>query len=204
MICARRADGTGTRVELLEGPATNPSLSPDGRLLAFVRQLRPGDSEIFVVELGLVVWGRRRRQNRASSSLRRACKWHRRSHRMDGMLRIRRWNPGRMTTLVSQFPSGDGKWEVPFSGTNVHPRWSRTGDRLSVMDDLARIVEFPVDSTRGMEIAAPLARIQSRASYGGGYDLSANGEQLLVPVISTGPANAGRLLVVQNWRPEAR
>lgn len=61
-----------------------------------------------------------------------------------------------MTTLVSQFPSGDGKWEVPFSGTNVHPRWSRTGDRLSVMDDLARIVEFPVDRTRGMEIAAPL------------------------------------------------
>lgn len=106
-----------------------------------------------------------------------------------------------MTTYVAQFPSGEGKWEVPFSRTNVHPRWSRKGDRLSVMDELANLVEFPVDRTRGFEIAAPQSPIPSRALYGGGYDRSTDDTQFLVPLVSRGTSNAGRLLVVQNWQP---
>jgi hypothetical protein len=66
---------------------------------------------------------------------------------------------GRMSTYVTQLPSGDGKWEIPANGTNLNPRWSGKSDRLSVMDERGRIVEFPVDRTRGFDIAPPVTPI---------------------------------------------
>jgi hypothetical protein len=93
---------------------------------------------------------------------------------------------------------------VPLSETNTMPRWSLKGDRLFVVDDQDRIVELPVDRSRGVEIGAPLTRISANALNNGGYDRSADGTQFLVPVLSTSGPNAGRLLVVQNWSPLAR
>ena len=202
-ICARRADGTGARIELLEGPASGPSVSPDGRLLAFVREVGPGDADIFVVELGPGGLGQKvTSQPRllvSAPSLQSAPQIS-----PDGRyVAYTSREASRMSTYVAQFPSGNGKWEVPISGTNIFPRWSRDGKRLLVMDDRARIVEFPVDRTRGFELAPPLPPIPSRASYGGGYDPSADGTQFLVPVISNNASEAGRLLVVQHWRPSA-
>ena len=75
-----------------------------------------------------------------------------------------------------------------------------TSDCLFVMDERGRIIAFPVDRTRGFDIAAPLTPILSGASYGAGYDRAADGTQFLLPVVSRGTSNAGRLLVVQNWR----
>ena len=49
--CARRADGAGARVQLVDGPAEAPKLSPDGRLLVFVRESAPGNDDVFVVEI---------------------------------------------------------------------------------------------------------------------------------------------------------
>jgi serine/threonine-protein kinase len=203
-ICARRADGAGSRVELLDGPALAPSLSPDGRLLAFVREVQPGDRDIFVVELGpdglkrkatakprLLVSGPRMQMVPQISP----------DGRHVAYVSMERF---RMSTFVAQFPSGDGKWEVPLSETNTMPRWSLKGDRLFVVDDQDRIVELPVDRSRGVEIGAPLTRISANALNNGGYDRSADGTQFLVPVLSTSGPNAGRLLVVQNWSPLAR
>ena len=199
-ICARRADGSGARIELLDGPATGPSVSPDGRLLAFVREVRPGDTEIFVVELGQGgLGGRVTAEPRLLVSAPRLQMAPQISP--DGRyVAYTSMETGRMTTFVAQFPSGDGKWEVPFGGTNTNPRWSRKSDRLSVLDERTRIVEFPVDRTRGFAIAAPLAPISARGLSSGGYDRSADGEQFLAPVTSAS-SNAGGLLVVQNWRP---
>jgi Tol biopolymer transport system component len=106
----------------------------------------------------------------------------------------------RMSTFVSQFPSGEGKWEVPINETTTMPRWSRTGDRLYVVDERDRIVEFPVDRRQGVEIGAPLTRISANALNNGGYDRSPDGTQFLIPVLSS-TTNASRLLVVQNWSP---
>jgi eukaryotic-like serine/threonine-protein kinase len=205
-ICARRADGTGPRVELLDGTPSITSVSPDGKLLAFVREVQPGDTEIFVVELGP---GGLRQKITAPPRLLVSAPRLQAAPEIspDGRyIAYTSMESGRMSTYVSQFPSGDGKWEVPFTarGTNVHARWSRTGDRLSVMDEIGGIVEFPIDRSRGFDIGPSLTRIPSQAPYGGGYDRSADGERFLVPVVSTGTAGAGRLLVVQNWRPQAR
>jgi eukaryotic-like serine/threonine-protein kinase len=53
-ICARRPDGSGARVELLAGvtPVSPPVVSPDGRHLVFVRETRPGDPDLWMVDLG--------------------------------------------------------------------------------------------------------------------------------------------------------
>jgi dipeptidyl aminopeptidase/acylaminoacyl peptidase len=202
-VCARRADGTGPRVELLDDPAIGAALSPDGRLLAFAREVQPGDFEIFAVELGPGGLGQKpTAQPRLVVSAPQGQFAPEISP--DGRyVAYTSSEGGRMATYVSQFPSGDGKWEVTLGRTHVHTRWSRTGERLFVMDDLARIVEFPVDRTRGFAIGAPLARIPSQSRYGGGYDLSADGTQFLVPVVATS-AGAQRLLVVQHWRPPGR
>ena len=105
--------------------------------------------------------------------------------------------------FVSQFPSGQGKWQLPLGYANW-PRWSAKGDRLYVIDELTRIIELPVDRTRLFEVGAPITRIPGNALFTGGYDRSADGTQFLVPVASTGVLSAARLLVVENWRPEAR
>jgi eukaryotic-like serine/threonine-protein kinase len=202
-ICARRADGSGPRVELLDGPASSPSLSPDGQRLAFVREVRPGDSDILVVELSPGGLGQRvAAQPRVLISAPRFQMAPQVSP--DGrFIAYSSMEDGRLSTYVAPFPSGDGKWELPFSGANMNPRWGGKSDRISVMDERARIVEFPVDRTHGLEIAAALTPIPSRSAYGAGYDRSADGAQFLVPVVSTATSDAGRLLVVQNWRPPA-
>jgi serine/threonine-protein kinase len=199
-ICARRADGTGPRVELLDGPALAPSLGPDGKLLAFVREVRPGDRDIFVLDLGPGGLTRKATaQPRVLIS----------GPRMQMVPQIApdgrhiayvSMERQRMSTFVSQFPSGEGKWEVPINETTTMPRWSRTGDRLYVVDERDRIVEFPVDRRQGVEIGAPLTRISANALNNGGYDRSPDGTQFLIPVLSS-TTNASRLLVVQNWSP---
>jgi hypothetical protein len=108
---------------------------------------------------------------------------------------------GAMSVFVSQFPSGEGKWQLPIAGVATQPRWSATGDRLYVSDELDRIVEFPVDRTRVFEIGAPLARIPANVLTLSGYDRSLDGTQFLVPIPAPGAEAAARLLVIQNWRP---
>jgi tRNA A-37 threonylcarbamoyl transferase component Bud32/dipeptidyl aminopeptidase/acylaminoacyl peptidase len=200
-ICARRADGAGTRVQLLDPPALSPAVSPDGKWLAFVKQGAGDDWDIFVVPLtgsGLsakataeprVLVGAPRVQNFPEIS-------------PDGRyVAYSSAENGAMSAYVSQFPSGEGKWQLPIAGVVTQPRWSASGDRLFVSDELDRIVEFPVDRTRLFEIGAPLARVPANVLTISGYDLSHDGSQFLVPIPPAGAAAAARLLVIQHWRP---
>ena len=197
-VCARRADGSGPRVEVLEAPAADPELSPDGKLLAFERQVKPGDSDIFVVDVES-----RGGSIRATGSPRVAVAAERTqgspSISPDGRyVAYVSAESGLFSVFVSQFPGGQGKWQVPL-GYARWPRWSPTGDRLYVSDEIHRIIELPVDRSRSFEIGAPSARIVGNALMVGGYDRAANGTEFLVPVASTGGFAPARLLVIQNW-----
>jgi eukaryotic-like serine/threonine-protein kinase len=200
-ICSRRADGVGTRVELLDAPAAAPALSRDGRLLAFTRQVSPGDTDIFVVSIGGL-----------SAKVAAAPRVLISAPRLQGMPEI---SPdgayiayassenGMHTVFVAQFPDGQGKWQVPVAGITAFPRWSAKGDRLYVRDEMEDILELPVDRTRLFEIGAATARVSGSAAGMNGYDRSADGTQFLVPIAPDG-GPAGKLLVVQNWRPDSR
>jgi Tol biopolymer transport system component len=202
-VCARRADGSGPRVEVLQAPAADPELSPDGKLLAFERQVKPGDSDIFVVDVDS-----RGASIRAIGSPRVAVAADRTqgspSISPDGRyVAYVSAESGVFSVFVSQFPGGEGKWQVPL-GYARWPRWSPKGDRLYVSDEINRIIELPVDRSRSFEIGAPSARIVGNALMVGGFDRSATGTEFLVPVASTGAFAPARLLVIQNWTPEPR
>jgi len=202
-ICARRADGAGPRVEVLDAPASDPALSPDGKLLAFVREVKPGDTDIFVVDLGAGgVATKATAEPRVIVSAPRVQAGPEISP--DGRyVAYSSAEGGPFSVYVSQFPSGQGKWQLPLGFANW-PRWSPKGDRMYVTDELARIIELPVDRTRLFEVGAPIARTPGNPLLTGGFDRSVDGTQFLIPIAPTGALTPGRLLVAQNWRPETR
>ena len=202
-ICAIRADGAGSRVELLDPPALEPAVSPDRKLLVFVREVRPGDSDIFGVDLSdsgfsrpvtapprVLVSGPRAQRAPTISP--------------DGRyLAYASAEGGPMQVYISQLSGGPGKWQLPL-GYAHFSRWSAKGDRVYVLDELDRIVEFPIDRTRLFDFGPPTAPIPGTPALRGGWDRSGDPTQFLVPI---GPASAltvSRLLVVENWRPEPR
>jgi serine/threonine-protein kinase len=202
-ICAIRADGAGSRVELLDPPASEPAVSPDRKLLTFVREVKPGDFDIFGVDLGDGGFSRRvTAPPRVLISGPRAQRAPTVSP--DGRyLAYTSTEGGPVQTYISQLSGGPGKWQVPLAYAPF-VRWSAKGDRVYVLDELDRIVEFPIDRTRLFEIGAPTARIPGTTALRSGWDRTDNPREFLVPI---GPASAltvSRLLVVENWRPEPR
>jgi Tol biopolymer transport system component len=193
-ICARRADGSGARIEVLPPPASEPSVSPDGRYLVFDRA-----SDLWLVEIGsgglaapIAAEPRRfiaAERNQAGAVI-----------SPDGRFAAYQSSEaGTWTVYVSHFPSGEGKWQVT-RGYAAWPRWSAAGDRLFVGDDLMRIVQVDVDSTTSFAAGPTNLRIRAGVSPGAAFDVSPDGTRFLVP---RSPADIDRrpsIHIVQNWR----
>jgi serine/threonine protein kinase len=207
-------EGAGQRalIKLVEGETLADRLArgplPIDEALPVARQIAEAVEaahEAGLIHRGLkpanIISRRRSRRNHVSSSAGRACRIFQRSP--DGrFVDYASAENGAMSAYVSQFPSGEGKWQMPIAGVAIQPRWSANGDRLYISDELDRIVEFPVDRTRLFEIGAPLARIPANVLTLFGYDRSLDGSQFLVPIPPPGAVAAARLLVIQHWRPE--
>jgi hypothetical protein len=203
-ICARRADGSGARVELMDGPrATMPAVSPDGRFLVFSRVRQANDFDLWLVEIGAAgltarltaeprpfVVAERMQQNTDISP--------------DGRFAAYESSEaGTWAVYVTRFPSGEGKWEV-FRGYSRSPRWGAKGDRLYVADDLQRIAQIDVDLTASFSVGAATVRIPAGVFPAAGFDRSLDDTQFIVP---RSPTDAGRppsILIVQNWAPEKK
>jgi Tol biopolymer transport system component len=203
-ICAIRADGTGSRVALLDPPAMQPAVSPDRKLLVFVREVKPGDTDIFGVDLGDGGFSRPvTAPTRVLVSAPRAQRVPEISQ--DGRyLAYASAEGGAFQVFISQFSGGPAKWQVPL-GYAFFPRWSTKGNRVYVTDELdENIVEFPIDRTRSFEIGPPTARIPGTTALRAGWDRTADPTKFLVPIGPASALTASRLLVVENWRPEPR
>jgi Tol biopolymer transport system component len=202
-ICAIRADGAGSRVQLVDSSAVDPTVSPDRKLLVFAREVKPGDFDIFGVDLG------NGGLSRPVPSPPRVLASGPRAQRAptvspDGRyLAYASAESGPMQVYISQLSGGAGKWQVPL-GYAHFSRWSAKGDRVYVLDELDRIVEFPIDRTRLFDIGPPTARIPGTQALRGGWDRSGDPTQFLVPIGPASALTASRLLVVEHWRPEPR
>ncbi|MCA1558862.1 MAG: protein kinase [Acidobacteria bacterium] len=200
-ICARRADGSGARVVLIEGPrATHPAVSPDGRLLVFSRARHAAaDFDLWVVEIGAAGLTTRltaeprpfvvaeRQQRNADIS-------------PDGRFAAYESSQaGTATVYVTRFPSGEGKWEV-FPGYSGSPRWGAKGDRIYVADDLHRIAQIE-DLTGSFSAGAPNVRIPAGVYPASGFDRSLDDTQFIVPRSPTAASRPPSILIVQNWSP---
>jgi serine/threonine-protein kinase len=194
--CARRADGSGGRIELLQ-EAGAPVVSPDGKFLVFLRESTPGDSDVWLVELGaagvsspttaeprvFIAAPLAQRQVDISPDSRYA---------VYSSLEAGMW-----TIYVTRFPVADGKWEVS-RGWGVMPRWGAKGDRLYFADDLYRIVEMEVDLETTFNPGPPDLRMPNVFAWGG-FDVSPDGQWFAVPRSPTGSGQTGNVLIVQHW-----
>lgn len=199
-VCARRADGTGGRVILIDNtlPTSPPLVSPDGRRLVFVRETKPADGDLWSVDL------------RPGAPLARVTATPRplitseRMQRHPDISRDGRFiayvsaETGPFAVYVSRFPEGDGKWEVS-RGFGTFPRWGPSRGHLYFFDGLSRIAEMPVDLTSTFQPGAIAARIPTGGAYSLGFDVTANGQQFLLPLSPSSQRHASSLLVVQNW-----
>jgi eukaryotic-like serine/threonine-protein kinase len=199
-ICARRADGSGERVELLDGvlPWSRPALSPDGRKLVVLRD-HGARSALWVVDLdpgsATIPGGAAPKLLLASQGVLGGA-----DVSPDGrFIAYTAQETGRTAVYVSRFPSGEGRWEVS-GGQGRWPRWGADGDRLYFNDALHRIVEVEVTLGQTFRVGPVLSRVPARGSTGLGFDVTADGTQFLVARSEGGHTRTSSLLVVQNWK----
>ena len=197
-MCARPADGSGSRVELL-AQSFNGVVSPDGRQLIFRRADGPEDG-IYRVELApgalaaritskpiLVVAPRSTRIFDLSPDGR--------------FIAYASRDNGVEAVFVTKFPVAEGKWEIPVR-LATEPRWSAAGDRLFVIDELARLVEVPVDLKGTFAAGNPVIRIAALGMQrGSGFDRTKDGKSFIVPLPPSATDSEARILVIKNWRP---
>ena len=201
--CARLADGSAGRIELLKGPAAEPVVSPDGKLLVFLRESKPGDSDIWVVELGArgvsAPVTAEPRVFVSAPALQRHV-----DISPDGRYAAYASNEaGSWSVYATRFPVAAGKWEVS-RGYGVLPRWGAKGDRLYFADELYRIVELEVDLKTTFSAGGPGLGLASTFAWGG-FDRSLDGQSFIAPRSPTGSAQTANLLIVQNWfQPPSR
>ncbi|TAK12225.1 MAG: serine/threonine-protein kinase, partial [Acidobacteria bacterium] len=198
-ICARPADGGGSRVELLAG-AADPVMSPDGRRL-LVRRPDGADQGLYHIDLGpagltgpitatpaLVVSPRAMKTFDVSPDGRFVA-YASRDNGVDAV-------------FVTRLPKADGKWELPVR-LATEPRWSANGDRLFVTDELARLVEVPVDLRTTFSAGAPVIRMHSLGMVrGNGYDRFKDGQSFVVPLPPAAIDTQTRVLIIRNWSPK--
>jgi hypothetical protein len=151
-VCARRADGGGETVALIDHAVggSAPVVSPDGKLLVFVRETRPAVPDLWIVELGPegvaappaaaprpLITAERAQFNPDISP--------------DGrFITYASSESGTFAVYVTGFPSGQGKWAIS-PGYGARPRWGRKGDRLYFVDALRRIAVMEVDLSAAFE-----------------------------------------------------
>jgi eukaryotic-like serine/threonine-protein kinase len=199
-ICARRADGSGERVELLDGvlPWTRPALSPDGRMLVMLRD-HGARSALWVVDLdpetATIPGGASPKVLLVSDGVIGGA-----DISPDGrFIAYTAQETGRTAVYVSRFPSGEGRWDVS-GGQGRWPRWGPGGDRLYFNDALHRIVEVEVDLRQTFRVGPVLGRVPAHGSTDLGFDITADGTQLLVARSEGSRTRTSSLLVVQNWK----
>ena len=99
---------------------------------------------------------------------------------------------GREDVYVAAFPLYDGRRRVSVGGGSW-PRWSRDGDEVFYLDPDNQLMAASVDqASTDLGVATPRALFQLRARRDRGYpyDVSADGQRVLVNVVGDAVGNA--------------
>ncbi len=196
-MCARPADGSGARVELLAWSSGVAVVAPDGRrlLLQGPRTEASGLSYVDMGPMGLTAPITAKPTQFISA-------------RVPGVFDLspdgrfvayESKDGGSDAVFVTQFPDGRGKWEIPVR-LATEPRWSANGDRLFVLDELARLVEVPVDLKGAFTAGKPQIRIAVPGfERGAGFDRTKDGKSFLIPLPPSATGTHTRVLVIKNW-----
>jgi serine/threonine protein kinase/Tol biopolymer transport system component len=205
-ICARPADGSGSRVVLVPAPAFRPAVSRDGKFLLFVREQPKTSRDLMIVPLGETGFtaapmaeprtfvSAERLQTEVDVS-------------PDGRFAVYDSNEaGDYGIYLTTFPAGEGKWQIS-RDNSLYPRWGPAGDRV-FYDSGDTIMEVLVDRQPAPAARTPSPIVSGRAIgariAAHGFDLAPDGSRFLVVRPSTGSIETGSLLLVQQWIREHR
>jgi serine/threonine-protein kinase len=147
-------DGDASPVTFLNGPASEgyPSISPDGKLLAYESD-ESGSDQVF----------------------------------------------------LTQFPSGEGKWQVSVSSAS-QPRWSGTGEELFYYDfSFGRMMAVSVKTDPAVQLGTPVKLFDTRAaglSPIAGFDVAPDGQRFLMIQVTDPDAGEAAIAIYENWFAE--
>jgi Tol biopolymer transport system component len=104
---------------------------------------------------------------------------------------------GRYEVYVRQFPQGGGKQQISSAG-GAQPRWRRDGRELFYLEQNALMAVPVTIRPKAISFGAPQKLFALERGWNAGYDVSADGKQ----VVTAEPAEGSRppaIRVVQHW-----
>jgi hypothetical protein len=197
-LAVKTADGTGTVQYLGEGES--PSLSGDGKYLAFTRDGKDTAADIWYMPLT--------GERKPVSLLATPASEIQPQISPDGRyLAYVSDESGAPQVYLTRFPSGEGKWQVSVDA-GAFPRWSRKGDKLFYRGGARQMTEVAV-STAGNAPALGAARRLFNPDTAGvmfegpfQFDVSPDGRRFLMVREVRQGAERTAITVVQNWFTE--
>ena len=110
---------------------------------------------------------------------------------------------GRTDVYVAPFPQYGSRTRVSPRGGSW-PRWRRDGDELFYVAADGRLMAVPVKGGSSVGAGEPVALFQLRAKSGRGYayDVSADGQRILVNM--PGEGDLARPVTLVDWRSRLR
>jgi len=193
----RRADGSDDEQAVVDG--TQPSVSPDGRRLAYARASDEGDHDLWVVSLGDPESARPFLATPAEEDEPRISP--------DGrFVAYVSDETGRSEIHMRPFPEGTGQWQVSAAGGNM-PRWSADGTRLFYIqdDDLLMEVELTLAGAPVLSDPRPLfSSAAHRLGTDHGYDVSPDGGSFVVVAFGSESGSGGDLTLISPWPGSSR
>jgi eukaryotic-like serine/threonine-protein kinase len=110
---------------------------------------------------------------------------------------------GRAEVYVRPYPDVNaGRWQISTSG-GTRPLWSRDGRELFYLDAERRMTVVAVQAQSNFSVGLPTMLFDTRslslAGIGRNFDVSPDGTRFLMVKDLPVPAEAKRLIVVQNW-----
>ena len=195
------ADGSGNEQLLFRGH--DPSLSPDGRHLVYVVHGLDANDDIWLAERGDGGnFTEEKRQELLATSL----KERDPSISPDGrFLAYRRGEGDEGDIFLTQFPSGEGQWQVS-TGGGRYPRWHPDGNVLYFVNDDNELVEVSVRLDTPVRAGTPLKLFGGRDSnFRLRYYTPTSDDRFLVEqkLVSESDLTFS-IVVVENWYEEFR
>jgi Tol biopolymer transport system component len=201
-VAVKAADGTGDAKELAK-PGNLPSLSPDGKFLAYSATGPETDIDIFYIPLA----GDQKPVPFLQTKAREA--WPQISP--DGRFVAYQSNEtGVDEVYIKLFPSGEGKWQVSVHGGDW-PHWNRKGDRLYYAET-SSIMEVEVTARPTLSLSTPkklfthaFSGVTRAFGWPDPFDVSGDGQKFVLVQPVAQERNKVRdpaITVVENWFAE--